>query len=67
MEIKTWDITEPCNILGEELLKILEALRVYQKHNPLHNDIEAYLFALGEWALGVKDVKPDPEDYGIED
>jgi len=45
--------------------KILEALEEYQKYNSLANDLDAYLFYLGQWALGESDEKPNAEDFGI--
>lgn len=47
--------------------RLQEALREYQRYNELHNDLEAYLYAMGEWALGEDPEKPNKEDYGLED
>jgi len=41
------------------------ALKEYQNYNRIRNDSDAYLFHMGEWALGESDEKPNPEDYGI--
>ena len=48
-----------------DLEKAHEALTEVQKFNPLHNDLEAYLFALVEWGLGIEDEKPNKADYGL--
>jgi hypothetical protein len=44
--------------------KIKEALEAYQKFNSVRNDFDAYLYALGAWALSGEP-KPNPTDYGI--
>lgn len=41
------------------LYKILGALRTYQQYNGLRNDLDAYLYAVGEWALEDLDERPD--------
>ena len=46
--------------------KIKEALLEYQKFNPIRNDLDAYLYHMGEWALGESAIKPTPVDYGIQ-
>ena len=45
--------------------KAIEALVEYQKFNSVRNDFDAYLYAMGQWALNGEP-KPDPDDYGIE-
>ena len=45
--------------------KAMEALLKYQQNNRLRNDLDAYLFAYGEWAYGDLDERPDPKDYDI--
>ena len=44
--------------------KIKEVLIEYQKFNSVRNDFDAYLYALGEWAL-CGGPKPNPADYGV--
>ena len=44
--------------------KIKEALKAYQISNSVRNDFDAYLYALGAWAL-YGEPKPNPTDYGI--
>ena len=46
--------------------KLTEALKEYNRFNRIHNDLEAYLFELGQWALGEVEDKPNRQDYGIE-
>ena len=48
-----------------EVEKLEEALRAYQEFNRIINDTDAYLFTLGEWALGEETEKPKPEDFGL--
>lgn len=48
------------------LVKLLIALKEYQKFNGQKNDRDAYLFQLGEWAMGETKERPKPEDFGIE-
>ena len=45
--------------------KLEIALKEYQKYNRIRTDLDAYLFHMGEWALGEDDEKPKPEYYGI--
>ena len=40
------------------------ALGKYQEYNDLRDDLDAYLYALAQWALGLEKTKPDSEDYG---
>ena len=51
----------------KQIQNIVFALQEYQRLNPQSNDTDAYLYALGQWALGLADGKPDPKDYGITD
>ncbi|RZB34655.1 MAG: hypothetical protein SRB1_00423 [Desulfobacteraceae bacterium Eth-SRB1] len=45
--------------------KTKEALEAYQQFNRIRNDLDAYLYALGAWALSGES-KPDPPvNYGI--
>lgn len=45
---------------------LTEALKEYQRFNRLRDDGQAYLWWLGEWALGRTLHKPKREDYGVE-
>uniref|UniRef100_A0A6H2A420 Uncharacterized protein n=1 Tax=viral metagenome TaxID=1070528 RepID=A0A6H2A420_9ZZZZ len=46
--------------------KLIFALSEYQYFNRIKNDLDAYLYALGEWALSPEDLtKPRKEDYGV--
>ena len=40
----------------------IEALEEYQRFNRIKNDFDAYLFAMGEWALMGKE-KPKHRDF----
>ena len=51
----------------ETLDKLQYALCEYQKYNTIRNDLDAYLFALGEYGLGERTIEPDPRDYGIKE
>ena len=48
----------------DEIYRAFVALEEYQKHNPLRNDHDAYLFHLGNWAL-CNENKPNKKDYGL--
>ena len=52
---------------AQRIQRITDALNEYQKYNNIHNDLEAYLNVVGEWALnGVEnDKRPDPSNYGL--
>jgi len=49
----------------EDIQILTEALREYQRFNRIGNDLDAYLYKLAEYALGESEIKPHPEDYGI--
>ena len=42
------------------------ALETLKRHNPLHNDFEAYLYEIAKWGLGNIDTLPSPSDYGLD-
>ena len=42
-----------------------EAIRIVMKYNRLHNDLDAYLYEICEWAIGEVPLKPKAEDFGI--
>ncbi len=44
--------------------RLMDALSVIHSHNLRHNDLEAYLYDMGEWGLGRLDERPNPADYG---
>lgn len=44
--------------------KMKEALDILKKYSKLHNDLNAYLYTVIEWATKDKK-KPNPEDYGL--
>lgn len=45
--------------------KLEIALKEYQKYNGIRNDLDAYLWELGRWAIDGFADRPDPEDYGL--
>ncbi len=47
---------------SQRLSVALKALAILRNHNPLRNDIDAYLFAVTGWGLGTEE-KPDINDY----
>jgi len=51
--------------LMKEVLRLRKALQVYQEHNNIRNDLDAYLYELGEWAFGKSKNCPKSEDYGL--
>ena len=48
-----------------DVFKLYEALKEYQRFNRLGNDLDAYLYAYGEWALGESEERPNYKDYGV--
>ena len=44
---------------------IQEALNILQRYNPLHHDLDAYLYEVILWAQG-RAPRPNPKDYGVE-
>lgn len=47
------------------LLNARDALLEINRHNPIRNDTEMYLYELAEWGLGLNDTKPDPRNFGV--
>jgi hypothetical protein len=43
----------------------IEALEEIKKYNRLRNDLDAYLYEVADWGLGIRKEPPNPEDYGI--
>ncbi len=41
------------------------ALAEIDSYNRIGNDLDAYLGLLAEWGLGNRDVKPNPQDFGL--
>lgn len=48
-----------------EIKKLKEVVATYNEFNNLNNDKDAYLYAMGQWALGVDNDKPVKEDFGL--
>lgn len=53
--------------LESECDALKEALSAYQKFNRIGNDLDAYLGALADWALGIESEKPIVENFGVAD
>ena len=51
--------------MEDKLEKIKWAIKEHRRFNRLRNDLDAYLFEVTEYALGKRDEKPNPKDYGI--
>ena len=51
--------------LRAALDKAREALAEINRYNPIHNDLESYLFGLAEWGLDENEKRPDPKKYGL--
>ncbi len=47
----------------EEIDRMREALEEIKKFNVLRNDIDAYLYEMVNWGLGINKGKPNPQDY----
>ena len=45
--------------------RAIEALEEIKKRNRLRNDLDAYLYEVANWGLGIREDAPDPEDYGV--
>lgn len=50
----------------EKIERLEVALNEYQRFNGIHNDLESYLFDLGNWALDETFTKPDAKQFGVE-
>ena len=52
--------------LNEDALeRTYTALAEINKHNPIHNDLEAYLFDLAEWGMYKSEKRPLPKSFGL--
>jgi hypothetical protein len=45
--------------------RLIWALEILKKYNPLRNDFDAYLYSVCEYALGKEEEKPELEYYGL--
>ena len=50
----------------EEIERKTEALKILKHYNRMHNDLEAYLYHVAEWGLGLCP-RPNPKHFGVED
>ena len=51
--------------MAETKLKATTALEEIQNYNGLRNDLDAYLYEIAEWGLGLREYAPNPDDYGL--
>lgn len=49
------------NIIG----RLEYAVEEHRKYNHIHNDLEAYLWEVIEYATGKTQEKPNRDDYGL--
>lgn len=49
----------------EKCVRLEKAVRENMRLNALRNDLDAYLYAWCEYALGEAGSPPVPEDYGV--
>ena len=54
------------NLWAGRLHKADVALTEIEKYNPIRNDLDAYLYDIAEWGLGIIPDKPNPKDFGVE-
>ena len=47
----------------EETDRMREALEEIKNHNRLRNDLDAYLYDVADWGLGIHGWKPNPDHY----
>ena len=50
----------------EKIARLEKAVKLYQYYNHINNDLQAYQYEMGEWALGLSDKEPVPQYYGME-
>ena len=50
----------------EKIARLEKALTAYQRCNHIKNDLQAYQYDMGLWALGECDKEPNPNDFGLE-
>lgn len=51
----------------QQLLDAQKALEVIKRFNRLRNDVDAYLFEVANFGLGVRETMPELGDFGLED
>lgn len=51
--------------LNEKYDRTVEALEIIDAYNELSTDRDVYLFEITRWALGQREDKPTPEDFGL--
>ena len=42
-----------------------QALAEINEYNHIRNDLDAYLFDLAEWGLGLRKDRPNKKDFGL--
>lgn len=66
-EIIGYTFCPECEVirLRAEIERLKEAVITHTEFNNLNNDKDAYLYAMGQWALGHYNDKPVKEDFGL--
>lgn len=64
-ETEPFEVLDGCPVCGATLIPdrledIIQALKEYQSHNHLNNDMDAYLWELASYALGENDITEKP-------
>ena len=49
----------------DDIRKAYQALHILSMYNGMRNDLDAYLYAVYEWAVNNKQ-KPNPDDFGLD-
>ena len=50
-----------------EKARAFMALQEINRLNHIGNDLQAYLFAMADWGLGIREDRPRPESYGVDE
>lgn len=51
--------------LNEKYDRTVEALEIIDAYNELSTDRNVHLFEITRWAIGQREDKPTPEDFGL--
>ena len=59
------DVISISGELARAFLRAYKALEIINQYNHINNDLQAYLFDLGEWGMGKIEHEPSPADFGL--